>query len=302
MSVKVIDACLSKEKPILCNFFHSDCLASAYNVKMYSEKHWEIIDRFIKCAVDNGVNSIYTPLFSIPLDTNPGCARPACQLVDITVNNGEYSFFRDTALPTVGIQRLPDRWLHRDPETRTFFRNAMAATVRQLESHPSIFLWTVFNEGWGQFCADEMYQELRALDATRWIDTTSGWFRRKETDVDSRHVYFRKVQLEGDGKKPLFLSEFGGKTYRAEGHIFNPEKVYGYGGCETLEALASALEELYLQEVLPCIGKGLCAAVYTQVSDVEDEINGLLTYDRKVCKVTPETMVPLAQKLMEAVR
>ena len=213
------------------------------------------------------------------------------------VNNGDYRFFRDTALPTAGIQRLPDRWLHRDPETRTFFRNAMAATVRQLESHPSIFLWTVFNEGWGQFCADEMYQELRALDATRWIDTTSGWFRRKETDVDSRHVYFRKVRLEGDGKKPLFLSEFGGKTYRAEGHIFNSEKVYGYGGCETEEALAVALEELYLREVLPCIEKGLCAAVYTQVSDVEDEINGLLTYDRKVCKVKPETMVPIAEKL-----
>ena len=120
--------------------------------------------------------------------------------------------------------------------------------------------------------------------------------------MDSRHVYFRKVQLEGDGKKPLFLSEFGGKTYRAEGHIFHPEKVYGYGGCETEEALAAALEELYLREVLPCIEKGLCAAVYTQVSDVEDEINGLLTYDRKVCKVKPETMVPIAEELREAVK
>ena len=216
------------------------------------------------------------------------------------VNNGDYQFFRDTALPSVGLQTLPDKRLHRDPETRTFFRNAMAATVRQLESHPSILCWTVFNEGWGQFCADEMYHEMRALDDTRWIDTTSGWFRRKESDVDSRHVYFRKVELEGDGVKPLFLSEFGGKTYRAEGHIFNPEKVYGYGGCETTEALASALEALYLQEVLPCIGKGLCAAVYTQVSDVEDEINGLLTYDRKVCKVKPETMLPIAQELLEA--
>ena len=230
------------------------------------------------------------------------CDRLGMVVFQDMVNNGDYQFFRDTALPTVGLQTLPDKYLHRDPETRTFFCNAMAATVRQLGSHPSILCWTVFNEGWGQFCADEMYHQLRALDDSRWIDTTSGWFRRKETDVDSRHVYFRKVQLEGDGKKPLFLSEFGGKTYRAEGHIFNPEKVYGYGGCETLEALASALEELYLQEVLPCIGKGLCAAVYTQVSDVEDEINGLLTYDRKVCKVTPETMVPLAQKLMEAVR
>ena len=218
------------------------------------------------------------------------------------VNNGDYSFSRDTALPTGGIQWLPDRKLHPDQDTRTFFRNAMAATVEQLRSHPSIVYWTIFNEGWGQFCADEMYHELRAQDDTRWIDATSGWFRRKETDVDSRHVYFRKVRLKGDGKKPLVLSEFGGKTYKAEGHIFNPEKTYGYGGCETPEALAAAMEKLYLQEVLPCIGRGLCAAVYTQVSDVEDEINGLLTYDRKVCKLTPETMLPIAEKLTEALK
>ena len=120
--------------------------------------------------------------------------------------------------------------------------------------------------------------------------------------MDSRHVYFRKVVLKGGGKKPLVLSEFGGKTYRAENHIFNPEKVYGYGGCETLADLAKAMEQLYLEEVLPCIGNGLCAAVYTQVSDVEDEINGLLTYDRKVCKLTPETMLPIARKLQEAVK
>ena len=230
------------------------------------------------------------------------CDRLGMVVFQDMVNNGDYQFFRDTALPTVGLQCLPDKNLHKDPESRSFFLNAMEATVRQLENHPSIFYWTIFNEGWGQFCADEVYYKLRALDDTRWIDSTSGWFRRKETDVDSRHVYFRKVALKGDGKKPLVLSEFGGKTYRAENHIFNPDKVYGYGGCETLDALAEAMEQLYCAEVLPCVGNGLCAAVYTQVSDVEDEINGLLTYDRKVCKLTPETMLPIAEKLREAVK
>ena len=216
------------------------------------------------------------------------------------VNNSDYNFLRDTALPTAGIQKLDDRAWHTQPGHRDGFFRSAEALVNQLKNHPSICLWTIFNEAWGQFDSDNVYEWFRTLDDTRFIDTTSGWFRRKETDVDSRHVYFRKVRLEGDGKKPLFLSEFGGKTYRAEGHIFNPEKVYGYGGCETEEALAAALEELYLREVLPCIEKGLCAAVYTQVSDVEDEINGLLTYDRKVCKVTSETMRPIAEKLMEA--
>ena len=146
-----------------------------------------------------------------------------------------------------------------------------------------------------------VYELFRKLDDTRFIDSTSGWFRRKKTDVDSRHVYFRKVKLKGDKKKPLVLSEFGGKTYRTEGHVFNPDKSYGYGGCDSLQALQEAVKALYLNEVLPCVKKGLCAAVYTQVSDVEDEINGLLTYDRKVEKLTPEVMLPVAQALQEAI-
>jgi hypothetical protein len=120
--------------------------------------------------------------------------------------------------------------------------------------------------------------------------------------VDSRHVYFRKVKLKGDGKKPLVLSEFGGKTYRAEGHVFNPDKSYGYGGCDSLKALDEAVAKLYLEEVLPCIEKGLCAAIYTQVSDVEDEINGILTYDRKVCKLEETTMCSIAAALQNAMK
>ncbi len=217
------------------------------------------------------------------------------------VNNGDYNFLRDTALPTVGIQKLDDRKLHKDKATRKAFIDGMAATVAQLKNHPCICYWTIFNEGWGQFDSDHVYEQLEKLDDTRFIDTTSGWFRRKMTDVDSRHVYFRKVKLEGDGKSPLVLSEFGGKTYRAEGHVFNPEKSYGYGGCDSLQNLSEAIYKLYMEEVVPCVKKGLCAAIYTQVSDVEDEINGLLTYDRKVEKLSPEVMLPVAKALRDAI-
>ena len=218
------------------------------------------------------------------------------------VNNSDYNFIRDTALPTVGIQKLDDRGLHKDEGSRKEFLREAEATVSQLRNHPSICYWTVFNEAWGQFDSDSVYDRFRSWDDTRFIDTTSGWFRREKTDVDSRHVYFRKVKLTGDGIKPLVLSEFGGKTYKAEGHIFNPDKTYGYGGCDTLEALNEAVRKLYMEEVLPCVEKGLCAAIYTQVSDVEDEINGLLTYDRKVCKLQPETMLPVAEALQKAIR
>ena len=219
------------------------------------------------------------------------------------VNNGKYRFFHDTVLPTVSRwsqKWLADNWWHWNIRGRKMFLESMEATVRQLKNHPSICYWTIFNEGWGQFESNVVYEICKKLDDTRFIDATSGWFRRELTDVDSRHVYFRKVKLKGDGKKPLVLSEFGGKTFRVEGHVFNPDKTYGYGACDSWAALNAAMEKLYLEEVLPCVEKGLCAAIYTQVSDVEDEINGVLTYDRKVCKLLPELMEPIAQKLQKA--
>ena len=218
------------------------------------------------------------------------------------VNNSDYNFLRDTALPTVGIQTLPDQLLHRDQLHRSRFLMSMIKTVKQLRNHPSICYWTIFNEAWGQFDSDYVFGEFKKLDDTRFVDSTSGWFRRKQSDVDSRHVYFKKVRLKGDGKLPLVLSEFGGKTYKAEGNIFNPEKSYGYGGCGTLEELNKAVAALYMDEIVPCIRNGLCAAIYTQVSDVEDEINGLLTYDRKVEKLKPEVMLPVAEALARTIR
>ncbi len=218
------------------------------------------------------------------------------------VNNGPYHYLEDTVLPTLFPRAQScrdDRRRHEDPACRRAFLNAMAATVEQLKNHPCICLWTVFNEGWGQFDGNGAYDRLRMLDDTRFIDTTSGWFRRKKTDVDSRHVYFRRIKLSSAGEKPLVVSEFGGKTYRVEGHIFNPQKTYGYGSCKTLEELNGRISRLYREEVLPAIDRGLCAAIYTQVSDVEDELNGLLTYDRRLRKLEPETMAPITAAIRE---
>ena len=216
------------------------------------------------------------------------------------VNNGSYRYFRDTVLPTVGIQKRNDRRLHRDERSRNAFRQGAADAVNQLKNHPCICYWTIFNEGWGQFDSDRVCRWFRALDATRFIDTTSGWFRGKNTDVDSRHQYFGKLRLKGDGLRPLVLSEFGGKTWRVEGHIFNPGKTYGYGACPTKEALNEAVAALYRESILPAVEKGLCAAIYTQVSDVEDEVNGLMTYDRRVVKPDGDTMLSIAQALRGA--
>ena len=217
------------------------------------------------------------------------------------INNGDYNFIRDTGLPTIGIQTLNDKNMHRDPATRDAFLRGMEATVNQLRNHPCILYWTIFNEGWGQFDSDNVYHHLKAMDDTRWIDSTSGWFRRKETDVDSRHVYFKPINLKA-GEKPLVLSEFGGYSYKPEGHVFNTEQTYGYAKYEDPDLFSQAVEKLYYEQVIPAAKTGLCAAIYTQVSDVEDETNGLVSYDRKVEKLTAEQMLPIAEALQNAMK
>ncbi len=230
------------------------------------------------------------------------CDKLGMAVFQDMVNNGDYAYVRDTVMPTLGIQKRPDKRMHKNPAARKAFLDGMEATVNQLKNHPCILYWTIFNEGWGQFDSAGAYEKLRALDSSRIIDSTSGWFRRKATDVQSLHIYFTPWSWLKACDKPLVLSEFGGYCYGVPGHIFNPEKSYGYKACTTQEEFQAALEELYRKRVIPAAEKGLCAAVYTQVSDVEDEINGLLTYDRKVCKAEETTMRAIALELQKAVQ
>lgn len=211
------------------------------------------------------------------------CDRLGMAVFQDMVNNSDYSFLRDSALPTIGLKRKSDRNSHSDPESRRIFTESMEATVRHLYNHPSICYWTIFNEGWGQFDADEAYDRLKALDGSRFIDSTSGWFHQKKSDVDSYHVYFRALDLK-QGSRPLVLSEFGGYTCRIEGHTYN-DNTYGYRKCSDEAALLSHLKALYDNEMRPLMEKGLSAAIYTQLSDVEEETNGLLTFDREHEKI-----------------
>jgi len=214
------------------------------------------------------------------------------------VNSGKYSFFLDTLLPTLGMKT---GIRHRaSPRRRQHFEESCRETVRLLYSHPSVCAYTVFNEGWGQYDADRIYRELKAQDPTRVWDATSGWFREKKSDVDSHHVYFKKVRLRARPHRPLVLSEFGGYSCRVAGHVFNLDKSYGYKTVKNPEALMKSLEKLYMTQIVPAASRGLCAAVLTQVSDVEDEINGVLTYDRKVCKFSRSVMLPVAEDLQKA--
>ena len=144
----------------------------------------------------------------------------------------------------------------------------------------SLCLYTPFNEAWGQFDAKEVCEKLQAYDCTRLFDHASGWQDKGAGDVRSRHIYFRKLRAKNDKKRVLAVTEFGGYSYALAGHTFT-EKIFGYKLFKDGEKFANALESLYDNEVLPLIEtQGLCGAVYTQLTDVEDEINGLFTYDR----------------------
>ena len=158
--------------------------------------------------------------------------------------------------------------------------------VKLLDGHPSIGFWTLFNEGWGQFDARAATEAVRALDATRPIDATSGWYDQGCGDFLSIHNYFRPLRAGWHGKqrgnRAAIISEFGGLAQMTSGHT-SLDHSYGYGDFATVEDWRGAVQKLLaVAESLQV--EGLSGYVYTQVSDVEEEVNGLLTYDRKINK------------------
>lgn len=252
-------------------------------------------ERDILAAKAQGFNTLRKHIRIEPLPFYEACDRLGMLVIQDFVNNGEYRFWHDTVLPTIGFKRLCDRRTNRDPRARRIFTETAKQTIRHLFNAPCIAGWTIFNEGWGQFCADELYRTLKPLDPTRFFDATSGWFRRKESDVQSEHVYFRRFKPKF-GKKPFLLSEFGGYVLSE-----SPRKKYGYRFFKDAEAYREGIMKLYREEILPAIPNGLCGAIYTQISDVESEENGILSYDRFVVKTDASQMKALSESLQNAI-
>ncbi len=211
------------------------------------------------------------------------------------VNNGKYNFLLDTALPTVLSKK---HYISRsNKRQREIFINDSKQTIELLYNHPCVAYYTIFNEGWGQFNADEVYKLLKPLDKTRVFDSTSGWFKENLSDVDSEHIYFKDIKLKSTENKPLVLSEFGGYSYKIPEHSFNQQKNYGYKTFNSQNDFENDLIGLYENQIKSNIKNGLCSCILTQVSDVEDETNGLLTYDRQVLKINKENIRKINEKL-----
>ena len=287
--------CLN-EKP----YFFNGLLDQGYfSDGIYTPASYESYAKDILAMKALGFNTLRKHIKIEPEQFYYDCDRLGMVVFQDMVNNSDYSFFRDTLLPTLGLTRVSDRRMHRDPNSRAEFLDAMEKTVSLLYNHPCICYWTIFNEGWGQFESDRAYEKLKALDPGRFTDSTSGWFCQNKSDVESLHIYFKKLHLGKNKNLPQVLSEFGGYVYKSPEHSFNLRKTYGYKIFTDRDSYRKAMRLLYSEEILPLAKKGLSAAVCTQVSDVEDETNGILTYDRKECKLVPEDLHGIAMQIRE---
>ncbi len=210
---------------------------------------------------------------------------------DIVNGGGDYNMNMICTMPT-----LAPHWKH-FPDTTEFllsitgrknrkmqdvwFKEAKE-TVEQLIAVPSLALWTVFNEGWGQFDCVRCTDFIRSIDGTRLIDSASGWFHQGYGDICSDHIYFFKLKVRRK-MVPFVISEYGGYSLKCDGHVYR-DALYGYKPYTDSNEFKKGMHDL-LAEIDALVDEGLCGAVLTQLTDVEDELNGIFTYDRKVNKL-----------------
>ena len=263
---------------------------------IYTPASYEAYENDIKTMKELGFNCLRKHIKIEPMIFYHMCDKLGMIVFQDFVNNGDYSFAIDTAMPTIGLKKLAYAFKKTNDTTKRVFEKSAIDTLNHLYNVPCIGYYTIFNEGWGQHQADDYYNLVKTIDSTRIIDSTSGWFKENESDVESLHVYFKKIKLK-KSNKPIIVSEFGGYALSLKEHIFNKENEYGYKKFNDIDSLNKAIKELYEKDIIGNIKNGLAGAIYTQVSDVEDETNGLFTYDRKVLKVKKENMLQIKETI-----
>ncbi|MDO4467381.1 MAG: glycoside hydrolase family 2 TIM barrel-domain containing protein [Bacillota bacterium] len=222
------------------------------------------------------------------------CDRLGMLVIQDMVNGGScYNSNIVTVLPTL----FPYLWNHfndtkhdlscRSPLLQKQWEEECQKNIRMLKNHPSIIAWCIFNEGWGQYDAKRVTRLLRQVDPSRLFDSTSGWFDQRCGDFQSLHIYFRDLFLPKRDDRICILSEYGGYAWNVEGHSAL-KSAYGYQRYTNKKDLNIGCREL-MNQAKNLKEKGLAGLIYTQVSDVEEEVNGILTYDRKIVKIDKDT-------------
>jgi hypothetical protein len=177
----------------------------------------------------------------------------------------------------------------RTKESGQQFMKELEEIMREKFNHPSIVVWVPFNEGWGQWKSIIVGQVIKLNDPSRLVNVASGWADRKSGDIHDIHAYPGPEMPAPEAYRAIVLGEYGGLGLPLEGHTWQKMNNWGYKNISNQADLADAYSEL-TSKLLALKEKGLSAAVYTQTTDVEGEVNGMMTYDRRVSKIAPETL------------
>lgn len=286
-------------KPIFMNglldqgYYHQGYYTPKTNEVMYSE---------IKAVKECGFNMLRKHIKVEPLLWYYYCDILGVLVWQDMINGGaKYKQIRIALAPFINLHLNDHNYkaMGRNEASRRQYKIEALALQATLYNVTSLCLYTPFNEAWGQFDAVENTKMLRENDPTRLYDHASGWQDMGEGDVCSKHIYFRKIRLKNDFKRALALTEFGGYSLAVKGHESSPRK-FGYKIMKNAEQLEKAYVKLYETEIIPEIEKnGLSATVYTELTDVEDEMNGLFTFDRML-KIKKQTLIDLNDKVYKA--
>ncbi|MBR2349909.1 MAG: glycoside hydrolase family 2 [Clostridia bacterium] len=285
-------------------YFHNGLLDQGYwSDGLYTPPSEEAIIFDIKTTKEMGFNMLRKHIKIEPMRWYYHCDRLGVLVWQDMINGGMGANKPLNGLiGFLGLKHDDSRYGiygRKDKEGRDEYYVDAERTILGLYSVVSLALWVPFNESWGQFDACKAVDFIKSFDTTRPIDHASGWHDQGGGDFNSLHIYFRPVTIPSSDKygRTVILSEFGGYSVRCEGHVFNKTKSFGYRAYNTLESFENAYHKLFENQIIPIIDKGLSATVYTQLTDVEDEINGLITYDRKVIKVDIDRIKGLNDKL-----
>ena len=229
------------------------------------------------------------------------CDRLGMLVWQDMVSGGEYiGTFYAGVLPNLNITVKDNKYKafkRGEPKWRENFKQELFEILGELYNHTSICCWVPFNEGWGQFDAKEIGDSVKKYDPSRFVDHASGWYDQGGCDFKSMHKYIVPVYLPKKDGRPFVLSEFGGYSNIVDGHVWNKQKSFGYIMYKSGATLTKGYKRLFEKQIIPLIPKGLCATVYTQVSDVEFEVNGILTYDRKLVKLDESVVRDINAKM-----
>lgn len=287
--------------------FHNGLLDQGYwSDGMYTPPSDEAMVWDIRQIKNLGFNMLRKHIKIEPLRWYYHCDRLGVIVWQDFVNGGgPYKDWVIRKAPWIGVgfSDGPNRYaLHgrSSSKGRKVFERDAKRTVKLLYNSVSLGVWVPFNEGWGQFDAARMCQSVYNMDKTRLIDHASGYFDQGVGDFHSYHIYYKRFRPRKKDRKGriLALTEFGGYSLPISGHMVS-DKLMGYKIFKSEEDLTKGLEELYDKDVYPYIKEGLGVLIYTQVSDIEDEINGLFTYDRKVIKVNIQKIQSINKKVYE---